>query len=162
MHLFIGCPIWSFRGWVGNFYPPGTRPADYLREYTRRLTTVEGNTTFYAVPSDKTLTQWVDEMPLTFRFCAKVPRDISHAGALMPHIAAARRFVETMSALGPRLGPMFLQLPPAYSPRRMDDLTAFLDAWPPEARLAVEVRHLDWFDPPHHAALNNLLTARGM
>ena len=55
MSIYLGCPIWSFKGWVGNFYPKGTKPADFLREYARRLTTVEGNTTFYAVPAPKTI-----------------------------------------------------------------------------------------------------------
>ena len=63
MNLYIGCPIWSWKGWVGNFYPEGTKPSDFLHEYTRRLTTVEGNTTFYAVPAQKTLEGWAEEMP---------------------------------------------------------------------------------------------------
>ena len=57
---------------------------------------------------------------------------------------------------------MFLQLPPSYSPRLFDDLKAFLEAWPDAARLAVEVRHPDWFDAPHHQALNQLLSEHDM
>jgi uncharacterized protein YecE (DUF72 family) len=57
---------------------------------------------------------------------------------------------------------MFLQLPPRYSPRQFEDLKAFLEAWPPEYRLAVEVRHLDWFDTPHHDSLNQLLSEHNM
>jgi uncharacterized protein YecE (DUF72 family) len=162
MGLYLGCPIWSFKGWVGNFYPKGTKPADFLREYARRLTTIEGNTTFYAVPSQKTLQQWVAEMPETFRFCPKVPRAISHEGKLTEHTAAAQQFVEVMSQLGTRLGPMFLQLPPHYSPRLLDDLKAFLKDWPSDVRLGVEVRHLDWFESPHHETLNELLSSYNM
>lgn len=160
--LYVGCPIWSFKGWVGNFYPKGTKPGDFLHEYARRLTTIEGNTTFYAIPSAKTLSQWVDEMPETFRFCPKVPRAISHEGKLTAQIEAAQAFIQVMSQLGSRLGPMFLQLPPHYSPRFFDDLQAFLQAWPQEVRLGVEVRHLDWFDDPHSQTLNELLTAHNM
>jgi uncharacterized protein YecE (DUF72 family) len=157
MNLYIGCPIWSWKGWVGNFYPEGTKPSEFLREYTKRLTTVEGNTTFYAVPSQKTLEGWREEMPPTFRFCPKVPKAISHEGKLMDNVERARQFIEIMSQLGTRLGPMFLQLPPRYSPKMIGDLTAFLALWPPQVRLAVEVRHLDWFDSPHDDALNELL-----
>jgi uncharacterized protein YecE (DUF72 family) len=160
--LYLGCPIWAFKGWVGSLFPAGTKPGDFLREYARRLTTVEGNTTFYAVPAAKTLLEWADETPDTFRFCPKLPRTISHAGNLVDHIEAAAQFVETMSQLGPRLGPMFLQLPPRYSPRLFADLQAFLKAWPPQTRLAVEVRHLDWFDLPHHEALNEFLAVHDM
>ena len=155
--LYVGCPIWSFKGWVGNFYPEGAKPAEFLREYTRRLTTVEGNTTFYAVPAQKTLEGWRAEMPETFRFCPKVPKAISHEGKLMDNMERAREFVDVMKGLGTRLGPMFLQLPPRYSPKLLGDLEAFLAAWPPDVRLAVEVRHLDWFDAPHDEAFNQLL-----
>jgi uncharacterized protein YecE (DUF72 family) len=162
MHFYIGCPIWSFKGWVGNFYPDGTKPSEFLREYTRRLTTVEGNTTFYAVPAQKTLEGWIEEMPPKFRFCPKVLKAISHEGKLMENLERAREFIRIMSQLGSRLGPMFLQLPPRYSPKLLGDLEAFLAAWPPEVRLAVEVRHLDWFDAPHDEALNQLLSEHNM
>jgi len=162
MNLYLGCPIWSFKGWVGNFYPEGTRPADYLREYAKRVTTIEGNTTFYAVPAQKTLEQWVAETPETFRFCPKVPKAISHQGKLTDNIDSARGFVDVMRRLGSRLGPMFLQLPPRFSPRLFSDLQAFLSAWAGDVRLAVEVRHLDWFDPPHDEALDRLLEEHSM
>jgi uncharacterized protein YecE (DUF72 family) len=162
MNLYIGCPIWSFKGWVGSFYPEGTKPSEFLREYARRLTTVEGNTTFYAVPAQRTLELWVSEMPETFRFCPKVPRIISHAGNLVEHIDEAQQFVEVMSQLGTRLGPMFLQLPPGYSPRLFEDLKAFLAAWPRQVQLGVEVRHLDWFESPQHESLNQLLAEHNM
>jgi uncharacterized protein YecE (DUF72 family) len=162
MSFYIGCPIWSYKGWVGNFYPEGAKPSEFLREYTRRLTTVEGNTTFYAVPAQKTLEGWVEEMPDTFRFCPKVPKAISHDGKLMENVERAHEFIRIMSQLGTRLGPMFLQLPPRYSPGLLGDLSAFLAAWPPEIRLAVEVRHLDWFDSPHDEALNQLLSEHNM
>jgi uncharacterized protein YecE (DUF72 family) len=77
MSLYLGCPIWSFKGWVGSFFPKGTKPADFLWEYDRRLNTVEGNTTFYATPSPEKLARWVKETPETFRFCPKLPRAIS-------------------------------------------------------------------------------------
>jgi uncharacterized protein YecE (DUF72 family) len=162
MNFYVGCPIWSWKGWVGNFYPEGTKPSEFLGEYTRRLTTVEGNTTFYAVPAQKTLEGWKEEMPETFRFCPKVPKAISHEGKLTENIERAREFIDIMSQLGTRLGPMFLQLPPRYSPKLLGDLTAFLAQWPREIRLAVEVRHLDWFDAPHDDALNQVLTEHDM
>jgi uncharacterized protein YecE (DUF72 family) len=162
MHLYLGCPIWSFKGWVGNFYPKGTKPADFLREYARRLTTIEGNTTFYAVPAQKTVESWVTDTPEVFRFCPKIPQAISHEGKLVSQIDKAHQFIDVMKQLGTRLGPMFLQLPPRYSPSLYDDLKAFLAVWPRDVRLAVEVRHLDWFDSPHDEALNQLLTSHNM
>jgi uncharacterized protein YecE (DUF72 family) len=128
----------------------------------RRLTTVEGNTTFYAVPAQKTLEGWAEDMPVTFRFCPKVPKAISHEGKLAENIERAHGFVDFMKQLGTRLGPMFLQLPPRYSPKLLGDLETFLAQWPGDVRLAVEVRHLDWFDAVHDETLNQLLAEHNM
>ncbi len=162
MMLYVGCPIWSFRGWVGNFYPEKTKASDYLREYAKRLNANEGNTTFYAVPAETTLAQWAAATPETFRFCFKVPKAISHNGTLANRTDAAREFVRIMSQLEPRLGPMFLQLPPSYSPSMLDDLEMFLAVWPHTMRLGVEVRHPGWFDSPHNEKLNALLSQHNM
>lgn len=162
MKFYVGCPIWSFKGWVGNFYPKGTKSSEFLYEYSRRVTTIEGNTTFYAVPAQKTIESWVAETPDTFRFCPKVPKAISHEGKLEPVIGRADGFIDVMRGLGTRLGPMFLQLPPRYSPNLLADLGAFLAVWPRDVRLAVEVRHLDWFESPHDEALNQLLSEYNM
>jgi uncharacterized protein YecE (DUF72 family) len=130
-------------------------------EYARRLNTVEGNTTFYAVPASDTLQKWAEETPDTFRFCPKLPRTISHAGKLVEHLEEAKLFLMVMSQLGSRLGPSFLQLPPRYPPALLEDLRTFLESWPPQAQLAVEVRHSRWFDSPHHEALQALLSQHG-
>jgi uncharacterized protein YecE (DUF72 family) len=162
MTFYIGSAVWAHKGWVGNFLPKGTK--EFLREYSRRLTAVEGNTTFYATPSIETVEQWRETTPAYFRFCPKLPRSISHAGQLMPHLNEAKKFIDLMQRLGTRLGPMFLQLPPRYSPKLINDLKKFLDAWSRTVgargrapQLAVEVRHLDWFSEPFHAELNKLL-----
>lgn len=160
--IFVGCPIWSFKGWVGNFYPNGTKSSEFLFHYARRLTNIEGNTTFYAIPSKQTLKNWIENTPESFRFCPKIPKVISHAGKLMDHMDKALGFVDVMQQLGARLGPMFLQLPPRYSPNLLADLEAFLSAWASDVRLAVEVRHLDWFDSRHDEALDELLTEHNM
>ncbi len=55
--FYIGCPMWGYKDWVGNLFPPHTPQSDFLRLYSRQLNTVEGNTTFYALPSAETLAQ---------------------------------------------------------------------------------------------------------
>lgn len=162
MTLYLGCPIWSFKGWVGNFYPKGTKSTDFLHEYARRLTTIEGNTTFYAIPAAKTIETWAEQTPETFRFCLKIPKAISHNGILKDYIDQAAEFVNIMRPLASRLGPMFLQLPPSYPPKLIADLAAFLAAFPKDVRLGVEVRHLGWFEDEHRNALNKLLADHNM
>ncbi|MFM2061591.1 MAG: hypothetical protein RLZZ507_1261 [Cyanobacteriota bacterium] len=163
MNFYIGCAVWAYKGWVGELYPPGTRTTDFLRLYSRRFTTVEGNTTFYAVPNAETVTRWATETPPGFEFCLKLPRDITHQKLLQPHIPDALAFLERMRPLGKHLGPMFAQLPPSYSPALLDDLRAFLEAWPrQDVPLALEVRHGDWFQEPHLSNLTTLLANLGV
>lgn len=140
MKFFIGCAVWAYKGWVGELYPSGTRTTDFLHLYSRRFTTVEGNTTFYAVPNPETVTRWMTETPPGFEFCLKLPRDITHQKLLQPHIPEALAFLKRMQPLGKRLGPMFAQLPPSYSPALLDDLQTFLEAWPrQDVPLALEL-----------------------
>ena len=155
--FYIGCPICSHKEWVGSFFPARTPPGDFLRLYSRKLSTVEGNTTFYSVPSVETIARWRTETPPEFRFCPKVPRDISRSPALEATRAPTLAFVERMLGLGERLGPIFLQLPPTFGPANLQQLETWLSFWPAEVRLAVEVRHPAFFEKEQGASLNTLL-----
>ncbi|MCS6774373.1 MAG: DUF72 domain-containing protein [Anaerolineae bacterium] len=145
MALFVGCPMWGVRAWVGSFFPPGTRPAEFLSAYSRRMNTVEGNTTFYALPDLETVRRWRDQTPDGFRFCLKVPQAISHHKRLVACDAETEAFVRCLQTLGDRCGPAFLQLPPTFSPERLRDLDRWLARWHSAFRLAVEPRHPDLF-----------------
>jgi uncharacterized protein YecE (DUF72 family) len=155
--FFIGCAVWAYKDWVGELFPPGSKSGDFLALYSRRLTTVEGNTTFYATPSREVVQRWAAETPETFRFCFKLPRDISHEGPLAAQVEATRTFVERMAGLGERLGPFFLQLPPGYRADKIADLDRWLAAWPQGYRVAVEVRHDDWYAEPGETNLMRAL-----
>jgi len=159
--FYLGCAVWAYKDWVGELFPPGSKSGDFLRLYSRRLTTVEGNTTFYAVPKPEMVARWAAETPETFRFCFKLPRDISHAGPLVPQLDATHAFLERLAPLGPRLGPCFLQLPPGYGPAQRGDLARWLAAWPRERPVTVEVRHPDWYAEPSESALMELLELHG-
>lgn len=159
----IGCAVWAYKEWLGDFYPLGSRPANYLHLYGQRMTCVEGNTTFYSIPTPETVQRWAKNTPDTFQFCPKLPRSITHAGKLMPQQSQALDFLTLMKGLGPRLGPIFAQLPPRYGPNAFADLHAFITSWPHKTSpLAVEVRHLDWFKSPHCEQLDRLLDQAGV
>lgn len=158
--FYIGCPAWGYKEWVGNFFPPHTPSSDFLRLYSNQLNAVEGNTVFYALPSTETIARWCQETPPTFRICPKVLRSISHEAHLENSKNETLHFVERMSELGTRLGPMFLQLPPSFGPTQLPQLEAFLNYWPTDVRLAVEVRHPDFYIEQHALILNTLLSQR--
>ncbi len=159
----LGCAIWAHKPWVGTLYPPGSHPREFLRLYSRRFSTVEGNTTFYSVPDRGTVQRWVAETPAGFEFCLKLPRSLTHSGSLRASVSGTLRFLEQIQDLDDRRGPLFAQLPPTYSPAFLDDLTAFLTAFPRhQVPLALEVRHPAWFQAPHRHHLSDLLMELGV
>jgi uncharacterized protein YecE (DUF72 family) len=163
MSFWLGCAIWAYKDWVGELFPPGSRSTDFLSLYSRRFTAVEGNTTFYSIPDAKTISRWAKTAPPGFKFCPKLPRELTHQGLLTPNIPDTIAFLEHMQGLGERLGPTFAQLPPTYGPANLADLTTFLQALPrQEVDLALEVRHLDWFEAEQGNRLNALLEEMGI
>lgn len=161
--FFLGCALWGYKEWVGDLFPPGSQSRDFLSLYSRRLTTVEGNTIFYALPDRATQQRWVEQTPAGFHICPKLPKSITHVGLLEPMIPAIATFLEHIAPLRDRTGPFFAQLPPSYNPALLADLTAFLKAWPhDQAELALEVRHSDWFKSPYRKQLNQVLADLGI
>lgn len=156
MSLYLGCPMWGLKSWVGSFFPAGTKQKDFLAAYSRRLNTVEGNTTFYALPDAKTVERWRDATPDGFRFCLKFPQVISHRKRLKNCEAETAEFIHRLRVLGDKCGPAFLQLPPTFSGQQRSALVAYLDAWPRDLACAVEPRHADYFSP-HEAEFDALL-----
>jgi len=159
----LGAPLWGVKKWVGTFFPDGTATRDYLAAYSRRLSTVEGNTTFYALPSVDTVARWCVEAAPGFRFCMKFPRRISHELRLRGAAAETAAWLERLRRLGDRAGPSFLQLPPDFGPAEQGALAEYLVGLPRELRYAVEVRHPSYFAPgPAEASLDKLLRDLGV
>ena len=159
---FIGCPSWNEAGWRGQLYPASARSTDFLSHYCQVFNAVEGNTTFYARPAPETVQRWAERMPAEFRFCAKLPRDISHEGDLRSQFNATDSFLSLLAPLGERVSPLWLQLPAAFGPARLGELAAWLDEFQ-QRRIAVEVRHPAFFAKgEEERALNRLLHGRGV
>lgn len=159
---YIGCPSWSENAWRDSLYPPDARSTDFLELYAQVFNAVEGNTTFYARPKDSTVQRWAQVLPEHFRFTAKFPGDISHAGDLREHLSAAEDFLKLLAPLGERVRPLWLQLPASFTPNRLGELATFIDALAGRA-LAVEVRHMAFFNRgEEERMLNRLLLDRGV
>src|SRR3954465_12212546 len=74
----IGTQGWNYEAWVGPFYPPATRPADFLTVYARAFDTVEVDSPFYPIPVAKTVRTWAQRTPADFVFSLKLPQEITH------------------------------------------------------------------------------------
>lgn len=162
--LYLGCPVWACSGWVGSLYSTSKRKT-WLGEYSQVFNTVEGNSTFYAMPTIDTVARWADETQAGFRFALKVPRVITHDSRLQFCDDETKLFLEALSVLQSkdRLGPTIVQLPPSFSGRDFETLEHFLRQLPREMPFAVEVRHIDFFaGATHDDQLNELLFELGM
>ena len=138
---FLGCPQWQHPAWNSRL-PAGSAP---LERYSQVLNCVEGNTTFYATPSQAQCAQWRSQVSDYFRFLLKFPRSVSHDHLLAPPVTAVRDFLEIVSPLNDVLGPFLLQLPANFGPQHLSNLWRFIDDLPAPLTCAVEVRHPAFF-----------------
>ena len=62
----IGTIAFGYDDWVGPFYPPRTKPADYLSYYATRFRAIEIDTTFHGMPDPSRVTKWREKTPSGF------------------------------------------------------------------------------------------------
>ncbi len=152
--------MWAHPPWVGRFLSPGAKRHE-LAEYSRWCNAVEGNTTFYAVPSATTVARWAEQAPTDFRFAFKVPRAVTHERRLHgdSHREVAA-FLRAIEPLGERIGPVQLQLPPTFGSDQLATLETFVVGLPTSHRWVVELRHPAFFDGgPAHRRVDEILTS---
>lgn len=142
----IGTSGWSYRHWVGPFYPEGTPAKGYLDHYIQHFATTELNNTFYSLPKPKTLAGWRDAVPEDFDFACKASRYITHMKKLKDPADSTKRFFETVDVLGDKLGPILFQLPPSWGVD-LERLGSFLAALPGGRRYTFEFRDESWLTP---------------
>ena len=143
--LFVGCPIWTNKEWLGSYFPLGAKEPDFLKLYAQQFNSIELNTTHYRIPDAPTGRRWREAVGPGFRFCPKLPRSISHERELYNTDALTLSFTRAVQELGDNLGTCFLQLPPHFGPESLPRLERFLLDWPAAVPLAVELRHPRWF-----------------
>jgi len=144
--LFTGCTGWSMKDWVGKIYPQNAKAKDFLKYYTRQFNTIELNTTHYRIPGPDLIKKWQLNSNSDFKFCPKIPQSISHSRELGLKDDKLIIFTEVIQQLEEKLGCCFMQLPPYFDFPRLGLLEAFLLKFPAHIPLAIEVRHMSWFD----------------
>ena len=142
---YLGAPLWAVNEWKGDFYTKKAKPAEFLQQYAQFFNAVEGNTTFYATPSEAMVARWLASTPETFRFSFKFPRVITHEYKLQGVSADTKAFLERMKPLGERLNGFMIQLPASFSPPMLGALEDFINSLPAIYKYAVEVRHPAFF-----------------
>lgn len=143
--VLIGTSGFSYKEWLGRFYPPRLAGPAMLAYYAGRFPTVEINYTFRAMPRRAMLEGWAAQTPAHFRFALKAPQSITHVARLRGVERPLGYFAQTARVLGERLGPALFQLPPGFK-RDVPVLEDFLALLGGRLRAAFEFRDKSWFD----------------
>ena len=168
--IVVGTSSWADPGFVEEWYPPDLPARERLRWYAERFDAVEVNSTFYAVPSPRTVQRWADETPEGFTFDVKLHRLLSRHSAdlkslppacrehattnargrveLTPklELAIADEIVAAVRPLQDKLATFLLQLSPAFEPRTnaLDELAPLVERLDATAPVAIELRNRFW------------------
>lgn len=150
--ILVGTSGWQYRDWRGRLYPAGLPQRAWLEHYAARFATVEVNNAFYRLPSREVFAAWRDRTPDDFCVAVKLSRYLTHVKRLRDPAEPVERFLDRATALGDRLGPVLMQLPPnlAADPDRLDEALA---QFPRGVRVAVEPRHESWWTDEVRAVL---------
>jgi uncharacterized protein YecE (DUF72 family) len=144
LRVLVGTSGFSYPAWRGTFYPEDLPAREMLAFYARALGTVEINHTFRRLPTPALLAGWAGQTPTGFRFALKAPQRITHVLRLRDADEITGEFCRAARRLGPKLGPLFFQLPPylRFDGARLRDFLAIL---PAGVEPAFEFRHPSWF-----------------
>jgi uncharacterized protein YecE (DUF72 family) len=174
--ILVGTSSWADPGFVEDWYPKGMAARDRLAWYAQRFEYVEVNSSFYAVPAQKTVARWAEITPKRFTFDVKLHRLLSRhsagADSLLPELRPKAKTDErgrviltpelqdvlveaTLDAVAPlheagKLGPFLLQLTPAFSPakHKLEELEPLAERLR-EPGLAIELRNRNWVLEDH-------------
>lgn len=141
--IHVGCAKWNKQD-LANFYPKGTK--DELAYYATQFNAIELNATFYRFFPPQQFTTWAAKVPAGFKFYPKVTQDISHWKRLSGTERLVEDYVHAVEHLGNRLGAVFLQLHENFAPKDIDRIAPFLELWPEQLPLGLELRHTDWYN----------------
>ena len=143
---YLGTIGYSYKDWVGAFYPAGASQREYMPYYSKYFNSVEIDTTFHSLPRLSAVETWYAFTPPEFKFTLKTPRTITHDLGLRGVQGLMNEFIDALYPLKEKVGPLLIQLPPSFTQANLNLLSEFIDSLPQTHRYAVEFRHASWYN----------------
>jgi len=146
LKFYIGCSGWSYSSWKGPFYPPNLESSGWLKYYSQVFDYVEIDSSFYRIPNQFMVKNWLKKTPDNFRFTAKFPKVITHDKHLVDIDKEVKVFFKNIEPLHKKTLALLIQLPPSMEIMPgLEGLRQLVPLLDNKFRYAVEVRHQSWF-----------------
>jgi uncharacterized protein YecE (DUF72 family) len=144
--LRIGCSGFLYDHWRKNFYPEDLSKNYWLEYYSKHISTVELNVTFYKLPDRETFSKWYLSTPEGFVFSLKGSRFITHIKKVKDCAEPVEAFFSRALLLKEKLGVILWQFPPslALDLERLKDFIELLE--PYEMKNTFEFRNKTWIN----------------
>jgi uncharacterized protein YecE (DUF72 family) len=188
--ILVGTTSWTEKTLIesGLFYPPAVKtPEDRLKYYATKFPITEVDSSYYALPSERNASVWVERTPENFVFHVKafriftghqtapsaLPKDIREGLAPaekknvyykdIPTDLAEELWDRFRSALVPlqsigKLGAVLFQFPPWFIPNRDGYAHVLVCAEKLEGmQVAVEFRNKIWFEGDRRERVSSFL-----
>ncbi len=159
--IYVGTCGFSYKDWAGPFYPGTIRSQEMLAYYASCFPAVEIDSSYYGVPTQKTVERMNRSTPPEFRFCFKAPATVTHppdANVSRIHPDAAL-FVETVSLIkeSGKLGCALIQFPNGFKKTESaENYVRLAAAALAPLPLVAEFRNREWQDAGTHRLLREL------
>ncbi|MEW5946399.1 MAG: DUF72 domain-containing protein [bacterium] len=141
----IGTSGYSFRDWVGVFYPDGTPPGKMLEFYAKNFNVAEVNSTYYRIPPPGVFAGMARRTPDGFHFVVKTHKSMTHSRDFdADALAVFNAAVQPLRDAGKLLG-FLAQFPWSFrfAPPNLDYIRRLRDSFRAQS-LHVEFRHDSW------------------
>ena len=150
MNLYIGCSGWSYKGWIGTFYPSSLENKNWLSYYSKFFKFVEVDSTFYNIPSRFVVKGGKDKTPDDFKFALKFPKIITHEKKMHKGADVSKDlsvFFYNIEPLVDKTLLLLIQLPYYLTENKyFDSLQNMVYKLDHRFRYAIEFRDPSWFN----------------
>lgn len=157
--IYIGTAGWSYPDWQGIVYPNNIKAYEYLPYLSHFFNVAEINSSFYAIPSEKTVLGWLKKIKgrENFLFILKLYQGFTHKREKF-NLEEVKAFKNVAKIIleGDRLGGILVQFPWSFKPAEKefeylkDLFENFIDL-----KLFLEIRNQLWMKEPFFKLLKD-------
>lgn len=142
---YIGTAGYSYKDWIGPFYPEGTKPGNMLDYYASCFNFVEINSTYYHMPGLRLFESLNKKTSEEFKLAVKLYKGFTHEGK--GNLQEAEKFVYSLMPVieSNKMMCILAQFPYSFHYNQENiDLLKKLREWFSGLEISVEFRSQDW------------------